>query len=84
MSNIKKVIESGVEYDVETYNGDTWWRVDGELHRIDNPAFIGVEGNKEWWLEGVSVYGYLNDNTSKMDISAKMSMSIIKYKLKDI
>lgn len=34
-------------------NGDEKWiRGDGELHRLDGPAYISKSGDKEWWVNG--------------------------------
>ena len=33
-------------------NGDTFWRVNGKLHRENGPAIEYASGSKEWWIEG--------------------------------
>ena len=32
-------------------NGREEWWVNGKLHRVDGPAFIGY-GHKSWWING--------------------------------
>ena len=61
MSNtiIKKVIESGIEYTVETTsNGDKDWCLNEKLHREDGPAIEWSNGSKYW---------YLNDKRHRVD-----------------
>ena len=29
------------------------WRLHGKLHREDGPAFEGINGDKEYWINGV-------------------------------
>ncbi len=33
-------------------NGDQIWRLDGERHRDDGPAFIGADGTQGWYQYG--------------------------------
>jgi len=37
------------EYSVDA-DGTQLWRVNGQLHRIDGPAFIWTDGSQEWWV----------------------------------
>ena len=32
--------------------GDTYWYLNGELHRTDGPAYEGDNGYKAWYLNG--------------------------------
>jgi hypothetical protein len=32
--------------------GDKHWRLNGKLHRVDDPACEYSTGNKSWWLNG--------------------------------
>ena len=48
-----KVIENGIEYDVEEYpSGSKYWLFNNKLHRINNPAIEWNDGTKEWYLDG--------------------------------
>jgi hypothetical protein len=33
-------------------NGTKEWRLNGKLHREDDPARESANGDKEWWLNG--------------------------------
>jgi hypothetical protein len=33
-------------------NKDETWFLEGEEHRLDGPAFIGLDGLKEWFVNG--------------------------------
>ena len=80
-SKTNKVIESGIEYDVITYvDGDIRWLYDGYLHRVDGPA-CEKNNKKLWYLWGDLVYGYEHDYTAEFEMSDKMAMGIIKYRL---
>lgn len=39
---------------IENFRGDIKWiNEDGELHRLNGPAYISGDGNdKEWWVNG--------------------------------
>ena len=37
----------------ETSNGNKFWRLNGQIHQMEGPAFERVDGYKEWWLNGV-------------------------------
>jgi hypothetical protein len=39
-------------YSVDIRYGDITWELNGEPHRIDGPAIIRKNGNKEWWRFG--------------------------------
>ena len=78
----RKVIECGLEYTVVTYdNGNTGWYLGNEFHREEGPAIEYHDGGRVWWLNNRLVYAEYEDNTANFDISDKMRMSIIKYKL---
>lgn len=32
--------------------GNRMWRLDGRLHRTDGPAWEGINGTREWWVNG--------------------------------
>lgn len=62
----------------------TWeeWRIAGEYHRIDGPAFI-FDGGKtrtcqEWWIYGVRV----NSFTEYQAVTGCSNEDILLYKLK--
>ena len=81
--NNKKVIEDGIEYDVNEWSsGDTYWRLSGEYHRVDNPAIEWANGMRSWWLNGECIYGEGIDNTAEFDLTEEMAKQIIKYRLK--
>ena len=34
-------------------DGRQEWRLaNGQLHRTDGPAYIGLDGHQEWWVDG--------------------------------
>jgi len=37
---------------VKRANGDKYWWVNGELHRVGGPALERVDGDKAWYLNG--------------------------------
>lgn len=37
---------------IDEFNDTRWFNDDGELHRLDGPAFVGSDGSKSWWLHG--------------------------------
>ena len=83
---IKKVKESGIEYQVskDDYkygSGNTYWYYRDKLHRIDDYAVEYPNGTKAWYLNGELIYSDGYDFTGNFDISDKMKLSIIKYKL---
>jgi len=40
-------------------NGYVEWRNEqGQLHRIDGPAFESADGTQEWWENGKLTYTY--------------------------
>ena len=42
-----------IEYTVEVYsNGDTYWSLNGKLHREDGPAVEWARGHKFYYLNG--------------------------------
>ena len=42
-----------IKYEVTVYsNGAQEWRLNGRLHRVDGPAFIGEHGYEVWYLDG--------------------------------
>jgi hypothetical protein len=42
-----------IEYTVKVHtNGDTFWYLNGQLHREDGPAIEWAHGNKSWHLNG--------------------------------
>ena len=42
-----------IEYTVQVNNdGDTYWHLNGKLHREDGPAVEHSDGSKEWYLNG--------------------------------
>ena len=32
-------------------DGSQQWRVDGKLHRIDEPAYVDADGWQQWWVD---------------------------------
>ena len=46
---IPQVQRNGL-YEVENYG--TIYYVNGELHRLDGPAFEGINGDKWWYING--------------------------------
>jgi len=83
MSYKKKVIEDGVEYNVRVYSeGDTfWYNSTHQAHRENGPAITYGSGHQYWYLNDKLVYGEFEDNTCDFEITDKMKLSIIKYKL---
>ena len=80
--SIEKVIEDGIEYDVETNEkGDTNWYHDGKLHRVDNPAREWANGRKCWILLNRLIYCDELGSDKDCKMTVKMKMSIIKYRL---
>ena len=78
-----QVIEDGVEYTYRTYSfdrGETWF-VDCKVHRVNDYAMTYADGGKGWYLNGELVYSDQQDNTANFDMTEKMAMSIIKYRL---
>ena len=43
---------SKIVYEVTVDNGDTYWRLDGKLHREDGPAIESSNGDKRWYVNG--------------------------------
>ena len=43
---------SKIVYEVTVEKGNTFWRLNGEYHREDGPAYEGANGTKEWWVNG--------------------------------
>ncbi len=42
-----------IEYTVKVYdNGDSFWYLNGKLHREDGPAVECTDGTREWYLNG--------------------------------
>jgi len=42
-----------IKYEVKVYkNGNKYWYLNGELHRIDGPACEYADGNKYWYQNG--------------------------------
>lgn len=39
-------------YEVKVYDGNKEWRMNGELHREDGPAFEHANGDKHWYRNG--------------------------------
>jgi hypothetical protein len=37
---------------IQYINGDKWWYLNDQLHRVDGPAIERVNGNKSWYLNG--------------------------------
>ena len=45
-----------IEYTVKVdNNGDTFWYINGKLHREDGPAIEWGNGNRYWYLNGVEL-----------------------------
>lgn len=44
---------SKIVYEVTVENGDTWWRLKGELHREDGPAVEWKDGTKKWFINSL-------------------------------
>ena len=44
-------MENVMRYTKNAY-GECWWSNDDQPHREDGPAYIGVNGDKEWWING--------------------------------
>jgi hypothetical protein len=44
---------------------DTFWYLDGKIHRTDGPAIEWPDGDKSWFLNGVSLSlnEWLDQNT---------------------
>jgi hypothetical protein len=44
---------------------DTFWYLDGKIHRTDGPAVEWADGDKSWFLNGVSLSlnEWLDQNT---------------------
>jgi hypothetical protein len=36
-------------------DGSQEWRLHGQRHRTDSPAFIGADGSQEWWIRGQNI-----------------------------
>jgi hypothetical protein len=54
-----KIIEDGIEYDVEEDpEGDKWWSLNDKLHRENGPAVELCDGYKAWHKYG----RYHNEN----------------------
>ena len=52
-----KIIEDGIEYDVEEYpNGNKYWFLNDKLHRVNGPAIEWSDGRKLWFLDGIEYY----------------------------
>ena len=39
-------------YDIEVGERNVAWKLDGEEHREDGPAYIDISGYQSWWLKG--------------------------------
>jgi hypothetical protein len=39
-------------YVFEDDGGNTYWRLNDKLHRVDGPAFEGADGTKHWYING--------------------------------
>jgi len=49
----EKEMSDYIKCEVRVYaNGDKFWYLNGELHRIDGPAIEYASGDKEWYLNG--------------------------------
>ena len=40
---------------IDKYGNQRWKSPDGEMHRLDGPAYISANGNQEWWVHRVNV-----------------------------
>jgi len=40
---------------IEYAEGDKWWCVNGNLHRLLGPAVIWPDGYKAWWVDGKKI-----------------------------
>ncbi len=45
------MIKDGLTID---FNGTKhWYNKNGRHHRLDGPAYIGINGTKSWWIYGI-------------------------------
>jgi len=50
---MEKEMSDYIKYEVKVYaNGDKSWCLNGELHRIDGPAWECASGYKSWYKNG--------------------------------
>lgn len=45
-------MESNLKYTIDCNGTERWQLPNGEFHREDGPAFIGVDGTTQWFIEG--------------------------------
>ena len=64
---------------VEWVNGYKSWYKDGELHRLDGPAYEGADGTKYWYKDGKQ-FTESEFNTSN-EIPCEVVINGIAYKL---
>ena len=67
-------------------NGNKRWYSNDKLHREDGPAIEGVNGHKEWWINGkrVSEKDVLNSSQTLEIDGVKYSIAQIKAALKKV
>lgn len=56
----------------EWENGARIWFKNGCRHREDGPAYIGLSGYKEWWLDSTIIWA---SNLDKLDLRNKIILS---------
>jgi hypothetical protein len=47
------MLDNEVTMEVDNFGNKRWRNKNGELHRLDGPAFEGANGGKYWYLNGV-------------------------------
>ena len=57
--------------------GDKGWFNKGEWHREDGPAYVGLDGYLEWWLEGFCIW----DSHRKLDLTNQYILSKSQHPL---
>ena len=62
---------------IEWECGDKNWYKNGDLHREDGPAYVGINGYKVWYLEGKFIW-CPND---KLDLTNKIVLSKAQHPL---
>ncbi len=61
---------------VEWENEVRIWLKNGSRHREDGPAYIGLSGYKQWWLNGIFIWA---SNLDKLDLKKKIVLSKEKH-----
>jgi hypothetical protein len=67
---------------LEYHDGYKQWFLNGKLHREDGPAIERPTGDKVWYIDDKLVFSNRENNLHKFkNLSEKLKMSIIKYRL---